>query len=192
MKPASISPPFSVVPNCVKSEALVKPRGIAEQSSGSLSSGSQAPLLAGGVPLPFPMLPLPPVAVLGVVSSVMVPPLTGALSRLSKASCTHLGGVPLPAGRPAVGGWGPTPLMGVEASPGLSLTVLSGPAALVPGSGVAPVILPCRRRIVSSMPRPSSNSFLMLVVSRTVAVIQSWSVSDAGGAGGTQVACGPA
>jgi hypothetical protein len=32
----------------------------------------------------------------------------------------------------------------------------------------------------------------MLVVSRTVAVIQSWPVSDAGGGGGTQVACGPA
>jgi hypothetical protein len=138
------------------------------------------------------LLPLPLVSVRGVVSSVMVPPLTGALSRSSKASCTHFGGVPLPAGRSGVGGWGPMPLMGVEASPGLSPAVLSGPAALVPGSGVAPVILPCRRRIVSSMPRPSSNSFLMLVVSRTVAVIQSWPVSDAGGGGGTQVACGPA
>ena len=82
--------------------------------------------------------------------------------------------------------------MGVDASSGLSLLVLCGPLALVPGSGLVPVTLPCRRRIVSSMPRPSSNSFLRLVVSRTVAVIQSWPVSDAGGGGGTQVACGPA
>ena len=81
MKPASISPPFSVVPNCVKSEALVKPRGIAAQSSGSLSSGSQAPLLAGGVPPPLPMLPPLPAAVLGAVSSLIVPPLPSVVDR---------------------------------------------------------------------------------------------------------------